>query len=55
MRPPSSDVTSYVREMPTCSSENSQLVRTDCLKSVGRTQIGGSCKVYEGKTNWIAS
>ena len=40
--------------------EKSQLVRAssrplfeqNVLKAVCRTQIEGSCKVYEGKTNW---
>ena len=33
MRPRSRYVTWYVGEMPTCSSENSQLVPTECLES----------------------
>ena len=52
MRPPSRYVTWYVGKMPTCSSENSQLVEQNVLKAVGRTQIEGSCKVYAGKTDW---
>ena len=31
------------------------LFEQNVLNAVGRTQIEGSCKVYEGKTNWIAS
>ena len=33
MRPRSRNVTWYVGEMPTCSSENSLTVRTECLES----------------------
>ena len=31
------------------------LFEQSVLKAVGATQIEGSCKVYEGKTNWITS
>ena len=31
------------------------LFEQSVLKGVGVKQIEGSCKVYEGKTNWITS
>ena len=34
---------------------NSRLLEHNFLKTVGRTQIERSCKVYAGKTNWKTS
>ena len=47
MRPPSIYVTWYVGEMPTCPSENSQFVPTECLESsrqdTDRGKLQGVC------------
>ena len=47
MRPPSRYVTWYVGEMPTCPSENSQFVPTECLESsrqdTDRGKLQGVC------------
>ena len=52
MRPPTRYVTWYVGEMPTCPSENSQLVRTECLESSRQDTDRGKLQGVCGK-DWL--